>query len=133
MTMHPGDRAPRKTIAVDFDGVLHLYTKKIGLDEQHMVLDPPVDGAVEWCWEMIKHYDLVVFTCRHVSEGGLEATVEWLKQWGFPWEQMPVTGTKPVAQIYIDDRGYHFTGIFPTVEEIKSFKPWNRECNWDRE
>lgn len=34
--------------------------------------------------------------------------------------------TKPSAVLYIDDRAHCFTGTFPTVEQIKAFKPWNK-------
>jgi len=35
-----------------------------------------------------------------------------------------ITAIKPRA-IYIDDRGYQFTGTFPSIEYISKFKPWN--------
>jgi hypothetical protein len=123
----------RKTIAVDFDGVLHSYCRSIALDEQHLVYDPPVEGSLEWVNMVLEEFDIVVYTARHVSPGGLEATVAWLKEWGFP--ELPVTGVKPVARLYIDDRGYSFTGDnFPTMEYLRTFQPWNREeGRWNRE
>ena len=33
---------------------------------------------------------------------------------------------KPSAQLYIDDRAWLFTGTFPSHDEIRSFKPWNK-------
>jgi predicted phosphatase len=33
---------------------------------------------------------------------------------------------KPGAVIYIDDRGYHFRGIFPHVSYIQEWRPWNK-------
>lgn len=123
----------KKTLAVDFDGVLHMYTTPIAANEQHLVHDDPVPGAKEWLEEMTKHFHVVIYTARHLSKGGLEAAKAWMKKWGFP--ELEVTGVKPGAVRYIDDRGYHFTGDnFPTVEEIKNFKPWNREGgSWARE
>lgn len=121
-----------KTIAIDFDGVLHSYRKPIDLDEQHLILDPPVEGAREWMVEVMRHFNVVVYTARHVSPGGLEAVKEWMKEWVFP--NVPVTGTKPVARLYVDDRGYQFTGDnFPSIEYLLDFQPWNRSVNWDRE
>lgn len=122
----------KKTVAVDFDGVIHMYTTPINGNEQHLVHDEPVPGAKEWIEELIKHFNVVILTARHLSKGGLEAAREWLRKWGFP--ELEVTGTKPGAVMYIDDRGYHFKGDnFPTVEEIKNFKPWNREGgNWNK-
>lgn len=34
---------------------------------------------------------------------------------------------KPPAFLQIDDRAITFTGVFPTVEEMKEFKPWNKK------
>jgi len=127
------EKVNKKTIAVDFDGVLHRYDTKIEADEQHLVHDDPVPGAIEWCKEMIQHFNLVVYTARHNSPGGLFAAKMWLRDKGFP--EMKVTGVKPIARLYIDDRGYHFTGDnFPTLEFLENFKPWNREDEvWVRE
>ena len=54
----------------------------------------------------------------------LELEADWfavrvLKRLKFP-------RTKPSAVLYIDDRAHCFTGAFPTVEQIKAFKPWNK-------
>jgi hypothetical protein len=123
----------KKTLAVDFDGVLHMYTTPIEVGEQHLVHDDPVPGAKEWLEEMTQHFHVVIYTARHLSKGGLEAAKTWMKKWGFP--DLEVTGTKPGAVMYVDDRAWLFDGKnFPTVEEIKNFKPWNREGgSWNRE
>lgn len=34
---------------------------------------------------------------------------------------------KPPAHVTIDDRAMAFTGVFPTIDELQSFKPWNRK------
>ena len=115
----------RRTIAVDFDGVLHQYRKKLSREEQHLVLDPPVPGALEWVNETLEHFDVVVYTARHIGPGGLEAVKQWLMDWGFP--DLPVYGQKPPAILYIDDRGYQFDGYnWPSVDFMKTFQPWNR-------
>lgn len=43
--------------------------------------------------------------------GMIIGRIEW------PW-------FKPSALITIDDRAVKFTGIFPSIDEIKNFKPW---------
>ncbi len=36
-----------------------------------------------------------------------------------------IGAAKPPALVYVDDRGWRFTGSnFPTVEEIHAAKPW---------
>jgi hypothetical protein len=49
--------------------------------------------------------------------------------WGLTQEeidQLQFPTVKPAAWLTIDDRGFHFTGEFPTAEFIKNFKPWNK-------
>src|ERR1700704_1735511 len=106
----------RDTIAVDFDGVLNSYTTKMGLDKQHLLPDPPVPGALDWVNEMVQHYNVVVFTCRAQFSYGVIAVKKWLDRHGFP--PLEVTGEKPIAMLYLDDRGYLFTGIFPSLDYV---------------
>lgn len=39
---------------------------------------------------------------------------------GFPW-------FKPPAMVTLDDRAITFTGNWPEVAELRSFKPWNKK------
>lgn len=113
------------TVAVDFDGVLNSYKTRAGLDKQYLLPDPPVEGALEWINEIVQHFNVVVFTCRASFPRGKEAVELWLERHRFP--ALPVTHLKPIAHIYVDDRGWRFDGTnFPDVQSIKSFLPWNR-------
>jgi hypothetical protein len=125
-TAHPDWTISEKTVAIDFDGVINQYRTSIGATEQNMTPDPPVEGAREFMWEAVKYFNVVIFTGRHASPGGLDAVRAWLQDWDFP--EVEVTGIKPHARIYIDDRGYHFTGKnWPSMEFLMTFKPWNRQ------
>ena len=33
---------------------------------------------------------------------------------------------KPKSHFFIDDRAFRFEGTFPTMEDIRVFKPWNK-------
>jgi hypothetical protein len=33
---------------------------------------------------------------------------------------------KPPAHLTIDDRGFRFDGLFPTLQYMSAFKPWNK-------
>lgn len=97
-------------IALDFDGVLHSYTRGYTGPEP---LDPPVEGAVEFChWLARNGFNPVVVTARIRS--GSTATRDWvvvqkwLQRHKFP--PMTVTNRKVAAALYIDDRGWRFTG-----------------------
>ena len=88
-----------KTLAVDFDGVLHEYS---GLNARG--LNNPVAGATE-AWTKLENagYTLVVFTCRE----DIDRVQDWFRHYfGFIPE---ITNKKPVALAYIDDRAIRFT------------------------
>lgn len=140
-----------KTILVDFDGVLHSYVS--GWKGVAEIPDPPVPGAIKWLERMIEdgRFNVCIYSSRSketekrvVDVGighhtdcveidahvGIEAMQGWLiangmredlvEQIGFPTE-------KPAAFLTIDDRAICFTGLFPTLDEISNFKPWNKK------
>ncbi len=92
-------RTVKRTIALDFDGVLHRYSQGW---KDGSIYDDPVYGAVDACRELKRRgYELVVFTARRNED-----IPDWLVRHGFP--PMPVTNTKPPALFYIDDRAIRF-------------------------
>lgn len=115
------------TLAVDFDGVLS-NTLKGGYNVNDFTYDP-VEGAVKWLWEMVEHFNVIIFTARELDTEGQANLKSWLDHWGFPSEQVGYSNVKPPSgHLYIDDRGYQFTGDnFPSVEYIYTYKPWNRK------
>ena len=129
----------RWTIAVDFDGVIHQYTSKFDIDE----LDPPMPGAFEWLEEMVKHFTVVIHSCRLTPHGDEEDTYgrelemarallvveEGFLEHGLPQEVLDELEFwqkpgKPTALVYIDDRGFRFEGTFPSKKQIHQLRPW---------
>lgn len=110
-----------KTVCIDFDGVIHSYTTKwMG---PLYIPDPIIPGAKE----AIEAYQkagflVVVFSTRAETEGGRLVINDYLVDAGITG--VVVTDKKPPALIYIDDRGFKFEGVFPSVEDIQNFKPW---------
>jgi hypothetical protein len=100
-------------VCLDFDGVLH--------DNLHPIsgrrMGPPMPGAVEACHRLIANGNhLIVCTANHLSPAhpGQAARLgnhieQWLHYWKFPVELMPVTNVKPLADVYVDDKGLAFT------------------------
>lgn len=96
----------KKTIAIDFDGVIHKYSKGW---HGGSIYDDPVEGAMEaMCHLHGKGYEIVIFTTR-INFGEI-------KQWII--SHLPdshkdidfeVTNIKPPAVAYIDDRAIRFT------------------------
>ena len=102
----------RKTIVLDFDGVLHDYDEWQG---PTTIQGGPVSGAVEFVWWLKEHgYSFYVLSVRAAHKGGKEAIREWLNHWGFP-PNIDVSSTKTGGALYIDDRAFRFEGDFDEV------------------
>jgi hypothetical protein len=126
-------------LCLDFDGVLHSYTS--GWQGIDTVSDPPVDGAIEFLYEAIAEFDVCIYSTRNSSPEGIDAMRNWLGHWeSVYWMDHPslprprtalvlcvsFPNSKPSAFIGIDDRMLTFTGVFPAIETLKNFKPWNK-------
>lgn len=105
----------KKTILLDFDGVLASYTGWKG----EGVLGEPIPKAREACWILNKYFKLVCFTTRRADD-----VKPWLKLHGFPIDH--VTNLKVPAFLQVDDRSLLFQGEWTDdlVAAIKDFKPW---------
>ncbi len=116
----------RWTVAVDVDGVLHTYTS--GWQGADVLPDPPVPGAIEWLEQITEEYDVAICSTRCATPEGCAAVEEWLRAHGLSdraQASVYVTEGKPPALIYVDDRGWRFTGEnFPTVEQVEAALPW---------
>lgn len=120
-----------KIICIDFDGVLHSYTS--GWKGETEIPDPPVPGAIEWLKTLCEDPDFepMIYSSRSRYAGAIEAIQAWLVSYGFPQELLdnaqPIFPTqKPAAFLTLDDRAMRFTGAFPSLEEMRTFKPWNK-------
>ena len=118
-----------KSICIDFDGVIHSYTSK--WTNAETISDGPVDGAFDFIKECVKnHLQVYIFSSRLESSKAQIKIINWFLEHGLDKEILLCicfTYEKVPAILYIDDRGYHFQGTFPTIEEIQSFKPWNKK------
>ncbi len=112
-------------VAIDFDGVMHAYTSRWTTAAE--VLDGPTPGALDAVQSYLAAgWDVIVYSVRARDGEGRAAIRRWMEKHGFP--PLQITSGKPHAKIYIDDRGYRFTGNnFPSVIEIEAFRPWNRK------
>jgi hypothetical protein len=119
------------TVAIDFDGVLHRYSRG-WLDGS--IYDEPVPGSKEALGAMkAKGWKIYIFSTRsnklyHKGEDKLqeEAMKIWLEQHEIPYDRIWNFG-KPMADVYIDDRALTFRGQWEqTLQEADGFVPWNR-------
>lgn len=132
----------RPILCLDFDGVIHSYTS--GWRGAEIVPDLPVPGAIEFLYEAICHFEVHIFSSRSNQPMGIEAMQVWLEHYENEWRNsewlavrpLPKTSLllnikwpreKPPAHITIDDRAITFTGVWPSIEFLLAFKPWNKQ------
>lgn len=114
----------KRTICVDFDGVLHSYTSP--WVDAVTIPDPLVPGAVEFLREAVAHYNVVIFSTRAETEAGVLAMRAYLNACGLG-DVTPLLGysyEKVPALLYIDDRAWRFAGTFPSMADIRAALPW---------
>jgi hypothetical protein len=118
----PGFEKDLNNIAIDFDGVIHTFDK--GFHDGTCYGDP-IEGALLAIKELSKKYNIIIFTAKAKpdrplvnNKTGTELVTEWLAKHGVMKYISLVTSEKPRAQIYIDDKGYHFTNWADTIISI---------------
>jgi hypothetical protein len=114
---------------VDFDGVLHDNPDS-PWEGDGVVVGGPVAGAFAWLGRMVKEFEVNIVSSRSKSKQGRIAMQDWCKLHGLDravLKQLKFPEHKPAALIYIDDRGYRFTGTFPSASLVRKLKPWNRK------
>lgn len=115
------------TIAVDFDGVIHAYTRGW---HDGTIYDPPLPGVFDGLHALMKHAAVVIHTTRDAQQ-----VADWLFERGnfnITWEQagaptcefwndqtrLLVTNRKLPAVAYLDDRAVRFTTWDQALAEL---------------
>jgi len=111
-----------KTIAVDFDGVLHKSSKGFF---DGTIYDDPVPGSLSAIKKLSQNYEIVVYTCKAKKDRplisgktGKDLVKEWLVKHEFFDYIKEVTSDKPRAIFYIDDRAIEFKSWENTMERL---------------
>lgn len=119
LLMSYDDAISMRTIAVDFDGVIHHYKKTDGIAWRNATGDliKDADVIIKKLKEM--GYIVVVFTSRK----DLDPVKEFLKRHFMDF--LRITNEKVKAAVYLDDRGLKFNGDWQKVfGEILTFKTY---------
>jgi len=98
-------------IAVDFDGVIHKYSKGW---HDGSIYDAPMDGCYDaMCNLRDRGHEIVIYSSRVLARGAkrgaLDAMRSWLRVHKIPYDSIATEG-KPAAHVYLDDRALRFTG-----------------------
>jgi len=104
----------RKTISIDFDGVIHKYSKGFqGVDKAY---DPPMEGAIESIEKLYNEgYILKILSSRPK-----EVIYPWLEKYCLSKYIKEVSNYKFPATVYIDDRGFLFKNWEQCLTELQS-------------
>lgn len=106
----------KRTIVIDFDGVLNDYTGWCGEDE----LGKPRECTELFMKTINEKFNIIVFTCRDTQK-----VREWLKEYNLLHMVEHVTSKKPKAVAYIDDRAINFSGNYVEVlNKLEDFHAW---------
>lgn len=92
----------KKTIAIDFDGVLNNYK---GYDPDN--LETPRKGVKQFLETLNKKYTIIIHSTRPSDK-----IEHWLHQNKLDTYIQRVTQNKPPAIAYIDDRAIRFNGDY---------------------
>lgn len=117
----------KKTICIDFDGVIHYYGKGYQGEDKFGAMIAGADTGTSVLKQ--KGWTVIIFTTRKKSDK-LE---NWLKEHNISYDyinenpsQPEGTSGKIIADVYLDDRGVCFRGTWDRwlLEEIVDFEPW---------
>jgi len=124
----PYKKEEKKTVCLDFDGVIHSYTS--GWLGVSCIPDPPVKGTREAIECLRTDYIVKVYSTRCRVSSGLRAIKEYLAEHFIVVDE--VCRYKPPAIIYVDDRGIQFNGNWnETIRAIYGFKLWTDKPEGD--
>ena len=113
-----------KTFAIDFDGVIHTYSKGF---HDGTIYDKPIEGAKDVLSFLVSEgYRVAILTARlhpkHADVAGQRANIlKWLAKNGFKEgvHYHELTNNKPPAVAYVDDRAIVFKNWEQTITDLK--------------
>jgi hypothetical protein len=128
----------KKTICIDFDGVLHDYSDGYQGKDVFGEMIPNADKGTQLLKS--KGWTIIIYTTRQASE----KLKSWLEDHKIAYDHInenpeqpeDAKGGKLIADIYLDDRGMRFNGRWDEwlMGEIAGFKPWqqNQKDNMEK-
>src|SRR5688572_18850256 len=108
-------------LAIDFD---HTICDSSNIPEGHK-MGPPLPGAVAALNKLkAAGHTIIIHTCR-ANDGAkaIKVVEDWLKYFNASYDVVwsaTLNGAKPVADVYIDDKGLHFQTWDQTLQELEA-------------
>jgi hypothetical protein len=130
------------TIAVDFDGVIHQYSKGYA---DGSIYDPPVPGAARFIYDCMFEKNWAVFILSTRDPVQIKT---WIESKLFQGKELPflvtiiptgqkfwnvrknlgITNRKMAAHVYLDDRAVRFEGRFEGLTNyIETMQTWQNK------
>lgn len=95
-----------KTLSIDFDGVIHKYSKGW---QDGSIYDMPIEGAIDALNNLCEQgYCVYIFTARADTIQRTKEILIWLHTNGLKYP-VRVSNIKVASLMYIDDRAIRFT------------------------
>ena len=125
-------------LCVTFDGVIHANTS--GWLGSATINDQPIPGALNFLHRAVETFDVYIYCDRSNNPNGISAMQTWLRDadidfMGYNGVPVPDTtivdrlfwpATRPAAAVYIDASTVPFRGIYPSIDSLLVFRPWNQ-------
>jgi hypothetical protein len=129
----------KKTLAVDFDGVINSY--KSGWQGAGVISDPPTPGAMEFLWNAHRVFEVHIISSRLSYPEGMEAVQRYIREHMGKWMESRGDGVmlhtfmadikfskeRPPAFVTLDDRAIRFNGLWPEIWALEAFQPWHQK------
>lgn len=137
--MLPPIHRTRPILCIDFDGVIHRYSRGWQGGE---IYDDATPGFFEWAIQAAEYFELVIYSSRSKTKEGRDSMQEWLDWQAGAWRRdggperwsakVPVftfAHEKPPAFLTIDDRALTFNGNWSDFAPsfLADFRPWTAE------
>ena len=114
-----------KTIAIDFDGVIHSFEFGFHVGT---IYGTPLPGSLESIKKIAEKYKIVIYTAKAKKDRplingktGTELVWEWLKKYKIDTLITDVTAEKPRAVCYIDDKAIQFINWNQALNDLSTF------------
>ena len=114
-----------KTIAIDFDGVIHSF--EFGFHDG-TIYGTPLPGSLESIKKIAEKYKIVIYTAKAKKDRplingktGTELVWEWLKKYEIDTLIADVTAEKPRAVCYIYYKAIQFINWNQALNDLSTF------------